>query len=127
MSTSGTVGFRPDVEQIIAEAYERCGIDAQSRTGYQAVSARLSLNLLFSEWANRGINYWTVQNKSFVLVNGQTTPYAMPEGTIDLIDVVIRETSEPVHAGQAIHSEFLSVANTGQRQLQRCLLVNKPT
>lgn len=93
MSTSGTVGFRPDVEQIIAEAYERCGIDAQSRTGYQAVSARLSLNLLFSEWANRGINYWTVQNKTFALVNGQTTPYAMPEGTIDLIDVVIRETS----------------------------------
>ena len=56
MATSGTVAFRPDVEQIITESYERCGIDAQTRTGDQAVSARRSLNLLFSEWANRGIN-----------------------------------------------------------------------
>ena len=48
MSTSGTVAFRPDIEEIITEAYERCGIDPQTRTGYQAVTARRSLNLLFS-------------------------------------------------------------------------------
>ena len=71
----------------------RCGIDAQTRTGDQAVSARRSLNLLFSEWANRGINYWAVQNNTLILVNGQTTPYTLPVGTIDLIDVVIRDTS----------------------------------
>ena len=93
MATSGTVAFRPDVEQIITESYERCGIDAQTRTGDQAVSARRSLNLLFSEWANRGINYWAVQNNTLILVNGQTTPYTLPVGTIDLIDVVIRDTS----------------------------------
>jgi len=58
MALSGTVAFRPDVEEIIAEAFERCGIDPQTQTGYKAVSARRSLNLLFSEWANRGINYW---------------------------------------------------------------------
>jgi hypothetical protein len=92
MATSNTVNFRLDVEQIITEAYERCGIDNQTRTGYQAVSARRSLNLLFSEWANRGINYWAVQNNTLTLVDGQTTPYTLPEGTIDLIDVVIRET-----------------------------------
>jgi len=93
MATSGTVAFRPDVEQIITESYERCGIDTQTRTGDQAVSARRSLNLLFSEWANRGINYWAVQNNTLTLVNGQTAPYALPVGTIDLIDVVIRDTS----------------------------------
>ena len=93
MATSGTVAFRPDVEQIITEAFEQCGIDAQTRTGDQAVSSRRSMNLLFSEWANRGINYWAVQNNTLTLVSGQTTPYALPVGTIDLIDAVIRDTS----------------------------------
>ena len=93
MATSGTVAFKLDVEQMITEAYERCGVDNQTRTGYQSVSARRSLNLLFSELANRGINYWAVQNNTLTLVDGQTTPYSLPEGTIDLIDVVVRETS----------------------------------
>ena len=91
MATSNSFDFRLDVEQIITEAYERCGIDNQTRTGYQALSARRSLNLLFSEWANRGINYWTVQNNTLSLVDGQTI-YSLPVGTIDLIDVVVRET-----------------------------------
>jgi len=90
MATSGTVAFRPNVEEIIAEAYERCGIDPQSQTGYKAESARRSLNLLFSEWANRGINYWAVQNNTLSLTNG-TIKYTLPVGTIDLIDVVVRE------------------------------------
>ena len=64
MATSGTVAFRPDVEEVIAEAFERVGIDDQTRTGYHAKAARRSLNLLFSEFANRGINYWTVQNNT---------------------------------------------------------------
>ena len=91
MATSGTVAFRPDVEEIITGAYERCGIDTQTRTGYQAETARRSLNLLFSEWANRGINYWAVQNNTLSLTQGTTT-YTLPAGTIDLISVVVRET-----------------------------------
>ena len=93
MATSGTATFRLNVEDIITEAYERCGINAESRTGYQAVSARRSMNILFSEWANRGINYWTVQNNTLALVKDQTTPYTLPVGTIDLIDAVIRDAS----------------------------------
>jgi hypothetical protein len=92
MATSGTVAFRPDIEEIIAEAFERCGMDSQVLTGYQALAARRSLNLLFSEWANRGINYWAVQNNTLPLVNGTTT-YTLPVGTIDLIDVVVRQTT----------------------------------
>jgi hypothetical protein len=91
MATSGTFDFRPDVEEIIAESFERIGMDAQTLTGYQAVAARRSLNLLFSEFANRGINYWAVQNNSLALTTGTTT-YTLPVGTIDMIDVVIRET-----------------------------------
>jgi hypothetical protein len=92
MATSGTYAFRPDVEEIISESFERCGIDSQTRTGYHAVAARRSLNLLFSEFANRGINYWTLQNNTLTLVKDQTEPYTLPAGTIDLMDVVIRET-----------------------------------
>jgi hypothetical protein len=90
MATSGTFAFRPDVEEIIAESFERVGMDAQNMTGYQARAARRSLNLLFSEFANRGINYWAVQNNTLALTQGTTT-YTLPVGTIDLIDVVIRE------------------------------------
>ena len=90
MATSGTYTFRPDVEEIIAESFERVGMDAQNMTGYQARAARRSLNLLFSEFANRGINYWAVQNNTLALTQGTTT-YTLPVGTIDLIDVVIRE------------------------------------
>ena len=91
MATSGTYTFRPDVEEIIAESFERVGMDAQNMTGYQASAARRSLNLLFSEFANRGINYWAVQNNTLALTQGTTT-YTLPVGTIDLMDVVIRET-----------------------------------
>lgn len=91
MATSGTVAFRPDVEEIIAESFERVGRDSQTLTGYDARVARRSLNLLFSEFANRGINYWAVQNNTLSLTNG-TSSYTLPVGTIDFIDVVVRES-----------------------------------
>jgi hypothetical protein len=91
MATSGTVTFRPQVQEIITEAFERCGMDSQILTGYHAVAARRSLNLLFSEWSNRGINYWTVQNNTLTLTEDDIT-YTLPAGTIDLMDVVVRET-----------------------------------
>lgn len=92
MATSGTVAFRPDVEEIITESFERCGVDIQTRTGDHAISARRSINLLFSEFANRGINYWTLSQNTLPLVNG-TTSYTLPVGTIDILDAVIRDSS----------------------------------
>ena len=92
MATSGSVTFRPNVEEVITEAFERCGIDVQTRTGDHARSARRSLNLLFSEFANRGINYWTVTQNTLTLVSG-TTNYTLPVGTIDLLDVVVRDST----------------------------------
>ena len=93
MATSETVAFRPNIEEIINEAYERCGLDIQTRTGDQAISARRSLNLLFSEWANRGINYWSVTQRELVLVAG-TSSYNLPAGVLDFLDVVIFNSAD---------------------------------
>ena len=92
MATSGSVLFRPNVEEVITESFERCGLDTQTRTGDHARSARRSLNLLFSEFANRGINYWTVTQNTLTLVSG-TANYTLPAGTIDILDAVVRDSS----------------------------------
>ena len=110
MATSGTVAFRPNVEEIIAEAYDRCGLGAETRTGYQAVSARRSLNLLFSEWANRGINYWAVSQNTLTLSDG-TTSYTLPVGTIDIIDAVIRDGSTDQTINRVTISEYNEIPN----------------
>ena len=111
MATSGTVAFQPNVEEIITEAFERCGLDPQIQTGDRAVSARRSLNLLFSEWANRGINYWAVEQQTLTLVNG-TTSYALPVGTIDIIDAVVRDSAGTDTSDQIINR--VSIADYNQ-------------
>jgi hypothetical protein len=90
MATSGTTTFNPDLNEIVEEAFERCG--AELRTGYDLRTARRSLNLLTAEWANRGINLWTITTGSISLVAGTAT-YNLPTDTIDLVDQVIRTGS----------------------------------
>lgn len=87
MTTSGNTTFNLDLNNLIEEAFERCGLEL--RTGYDIRTARRSLNLLTIEWANRGINLWTVEQGSIPLVQGQIT-YDLPVDTIDLLDHVIR-------------------------------------
>ena len=87
MTTSGTNSFNLDLNDIIEEAFERCG--AELRTGYDFRTARRSLNLLTIEWANRGINLWTIEQGAIPMVQGQIT-YPLPVDTIDLLDSVIR-------------------------------------
>jgi hypothetical protein len=87
MTTSGTTTFNMNLNELVEEAFERCG--AELRTGYDLRTARRSLNLLTIEWANRGINLWTIEQGSIPLVQGQIT-YDLPADTIDLIDHVIR-------------------------------------
>ena len=81
-TTSGTYTFGKtfSADEIIEEAYERCGV--QSVSGYQLKAARRSLNILFQEWGNRGIHYWEVANNNFTLVDG-TTVYTMYRSTGD--------------------------------------------
>ena len=97
MATSGTTAFNLDLTECVEEAFERCG--AEVRSGYDLRTARRSLNLLFAEWANRGINLWTVEQGSIPLVTGTAT-YDLPADTVDLLEHVIR-TGANVAATQA--------------------------
>lgn len=87
MTTSGTTAFNLDLTELVEEAFERCG--AELRSGYDLKTARRSLNLLFADWANRGINLWTVATGSIVLAQGTAT-YNLPNDTVDLLEHVIR-------------------------------------
>ena len=87
MTTSGTTTFNLDLNEYVEEAFERCG--AELRTGYDLRTARRSLNLLFADWSNRGINMWTIEQGSQVLTPGTNT-YTLPADTVDLIEHVIR-------------------------------------
>jgi hypothetical protein len=87
MATTGTTSFNLDVNDLIEEAFERCG--KELRSGYDFKTARRSLNLLTIEWANRGINLWTVEQGVIPMVTGQAM-YPYPADTIDMMDMVIR-------------------------------------
>lgn len=91
MATSGTVTWRLNVEQILVEAYERCGRDAQILTNYQTTTAMRSLNLLFVEWANEGVNYWATSQVTLDMVSG-TQSYTLPAGTVDIVAPVYRRS-----------------------------------
>lgn len=87
MTTSGTTAFNLNLNELVEEAFERCG--AELRTGYDLRTARRSLNLLTIEWANRGINLWTIEQGQIAMNQGQIV-YDLPVDTIDLLDHVIR-------------------------------------
>jgi len=87
MATSGTATFNLDLNEIVEEAFERCG--AELRTGYDLRTARRSLNLLFADFSNRGVNMWTFEQGSIPLVQG-TSDYDLPEDTVDLLEHVVR-------------------------------------
>jgi hypothetical protein len=85
--TSGTSAFNLDLTELVEEAFERAG--GELRTGYDLRTARRSLNIMFADWANRGINMWTIEQGTITLVQGQNT-YALPDDTVDLLEHVIR-------------------------------------
>ena len=87
MATSGTATFNLDLNEYIEEAFERCG--AELRSGYDFRTARRSLNLMLADWANRGINLWTIEQGTQTLSQGTAT-YTLPADTVDLIEHVIR-------------------------------------
>ena len=88
--TTDTNTFNPSLNEVFEEAFERCGLEL--RTGYDFRTIRRSLNFMLSEWANRGVNLWTIEQGSINLVQGTTT-YDLPADTVDLIEQVIRTNS----------------------------------
>lgn len=90
MATNGASAFNLDLNELVEEAFERAGLEL--RTGYDLRTARRSLNLMTIEWANRGINLWTIEQGQIVMATGQAS-YPFPVDTIDLLDQVIRTNS----------------------------------
>jgi hypothetical protein len=130
MSTSGASTFNLDLNNIVEEAFERCGLEL--RTGYDLKTARRSMNLLSMEWANRGINLWTVEQQVIPLVTGQPI-YPLPVDTVDILDAVIRtnngSTSNQIdiNISRIAEPTYMSIPNklTTGRPIQ--MYVNRQT
>ena len=91
MTTSGTTVFNLEIDELVEEAFERCGM--QMTNGKQLSTARRSLNLMFLEWANRGLNLWTIELATYSLVQGDTE-ISLPTNTVNVLSAVIRLTNQ---------------------------------
>ena len=108
MATSGSRDFELDVADIIEEAYERCGLEV--RTGYDAKTARRSLNLMFAEWANRGLNLWTIKQATLTLTKGQAQE-TLTSDVVDLLEVVLRRDGTDFELSRISRGEYLTIPN----------------
>lgn len=114
MTTTGTTSFNLDMNDLIEEAFERVG--SQLRSGYDFRTARRSLNLLTIEWANRGINLWTVEQGQIVMNTNQAI-YPLPVDTIDLLDTTIRQNNGQttnqidININRISESTYLTIPN----------------
>jgi len=104
MATSGTTTFDLSVDEIIEEAYERCGIEL--RTGYDLETARRSLNLMIAEWANRGLNQWLIVKNNFTVTDG-TNYVDLGTDVIDITSAVIQRDNTDFQLERISRSDFL--------------------
>ena len=95
MATSGTTDFNLSIDDLIEEAFERCGM--RPTAGYQLTSARRSLNLVFLDWANRGLNLWTIEQATYTLTQG-TKEITLPTDTVNVFEAIIRQNSQGVNS-----------------------------
>ena len=105
--TTSTTAFNPDLNELMEESFERCGVEM--RTGYHFRTARRSLNFLITEWANRGINLWTVEQGQIPLIQGQYV-YDLPDDTVDLLEHVIRTNPGQIGSQTDINISRISVS-----------------
>ena len=112
MATSGTTDFNLSIDDLVEEAFERCGM--QMTAGYQLNSARRSLNLLFLDWANRGLNLWTIEQDTKSLVQGDSV-VNLPTDTVNVLTAVIRQTTngqqQDINLERIGRQEYLNVPN----------------
>lgn len=113
MATSGTATFNLEFDDIIIEAYERCGLEG--RDGYEMKTALRSINLMFADWANRGLNLWTIEQRQVALVAGQYE-YTLPDDTVDALSAVIRTNAgtsnqQDITIDRIGYAEYLHVPN----------------
>lgn len=106
MSTSGTRNFDLSIAEIIEEAYERCGLEV--RTGYDAETARRSLNLMFADWSNRGVNLWTVRSATQALTQG-TSAYPLNKHTVDILQIVLNRDGTDYEMDQISRANYATI------------------
>ena len=108
MAVSDSVNFELDVDEYIEEAFERCGLEV--RTGYDLKTARRSLNLMLAEWANRGLNQWTISQRTVAMVTG-TGEYALGTDVIDILSVVVQRDGTDYSLTRLSRDGFLTIPN----------------
>jgi hypothetical protein len=108
MTTSGTRDFNLDIAEAIEEAYERIG--REMRTGYDAKTARRSLNLMFAEWANRGLNLWTVVQDTLTVTQG-VAQYTLQPDVVDILDMSLRRNGTDIEMERISRSDYLDFPN----------------
>ena len=126
MATSNSTDFEPNVAEFIEEAYERCGLEL--RTGYDLKSARRSINLMLAEWANRGLNQWTISEATQTVTEG-TREYTLNSNVIDILDVVLRRTegstTTDTQMSRVSRSEYINIPTKGTKARPNQYFVDK--
>jgi hypothetical protein len=106
MTVSGSTDFELDVAEYVEEAFERCGLEA--RTGYDLKTAKRSLNIMFADWANRGLNQWTIKERTLTVVKGQRV-YPLDTDIIDVLAVVVRRGTTDYTIDRVSRDQYLSI------------------
>jgi|TARA_Y100000114_G_scaffold138367_1_gene141321 hypothetical protein len=106
MATSSSTNFELDVAEYIEEAFERCGLEV--RTGYDLQSAKRSMNILLADWANRGLNQWTIEQRTQSLTSG-TAEYDLGTDVIDILNAVIRRSSTDFTISRISRDQFINI------------------
>ena len=106
MAVSGSTDFELDVSDYIEEAFERCGLEV--RTGYDLKTAKRSLNLLFADWANRGLNQWTIEQRTLTLTQG-TGSYNLGTDVIDVLSAVLRRSGTDLTMDRISRDQYISI------------------
>ena len=106
MTTSGTTSFELDVADYIEEAFERCGLEV--RTGYDLKTARRSMNLLFGDWANRGLNQWTIEQRT-ITVTEDDREYDLGTDVIDILSLVVRRNGTDYALDRVSRDTYLAI------------------
>ena len=108
MTTSGSTNFELDVSDYIEEAFERCGLEV--RTGYDLKTAKRSLNLLFADWANRGLNQWPIAQRTQT-VTASDNDYDLGADVIDVLSMVVRRSTTDFSMTRISRDQYLSIPN----------------
>mgnify|MGYP003112555738 FL=1 len=124
MATSGTTSFNLNIDEIIDEGYERCGLTTNS--GYDLKSARRSLNLLFAEWGNRGIHLWKVALHENALVSGQAE-YSVSAGVNDVLEAFVSTTAASANSVNTQDVSLTKIDRSAYSALPNKLALGQPS